>query len=313
MNPSNDSQHYYAHGKLMLTSEYFVLDGANTLAIPTRFGQHLRLKRLTGTSNVLYWVALNNLKQPWLNLAFDKTTLKCINSESKESNTLSKILNEARILNPSFLVDKQDIAIETYLEFPNDWGLGSSSTLIHCIAATAGIDSLTLLKNTIGGSGYDVACAGSPSPILYNITNGKGSYEQITFSPPFKDKLFFAFTGQKQLSSTGIQYYRDTVKRKEDCVKWLNRITERMIQCQSLTQMEELMEEHETIIADELALPKVKDRLFDDYWGAVKSLGAWGGDFVLMTNDHGEQALSEYLHSKGMNVYMSYEAMLYKV
>ena len=313
MNPSNDSQHYYAHGKLMLTGEYFVLDGATALAIPTSFGQHLRIKKLSGNNNVLYWMALNSLKQPWLNLAFDKMTFKCINSESKEANTLSKILHEARLLNPSFLIDGQDTAIETYLEFPNEWGLGSSSTLIYCIATAAGVDGVTLLKNTIGGSGYDVACAGSTSPILYTITNDKSSYEPIPFSPPFQDKLYFAYTGQKQLSSTGIQYYRDTAKRKEDCVKWLNRITESIVQCQSLIKMKQLMEEHETIIAEELSLPKVKDRLFGDYWGAVKSLGAWGGDFVLMTNERSKQEFAEYLHSKGMNVYMSYEDILWKM
>ncbi|MEM0993828.1 MAG: GHMP kinase, partial [Bacteroidota bacterium] len=32
---------YYAHGKLLLTGEYAVLDGAVALAVPSKLGQRL--------------------------------------------------------------------------------------------------------------------------------------------------------------------------------------------------------------------------------------------------------------------------------
>lgn len=305
--------HYYGHGKLMLTGEYFVLDGAKALAIPTRYGQHLRCSELTSVSNILYWVALNHLKQPWLTLTFDKTTFNCLHSDSKEAQTLSTILTQARVLNPTFLTQPQDTAIETFLEFPNEWGLGSSSTLIHCIAALAQVDGFTLMHRTIGGSGYDVACGGSPSPIVYQLQAGVGSYEPVLFSPPFQQHLYFAYTGQKQLSSAGIVHYHSTAIRKQDTIVWLNTITEAMLQCQSLAKMEQLIAEHESIISDSLSLPKVKDRLFPHYWGAVKSLGAWGGDFVMLTNDHSEEEFAHYLHSVGITVYSSYDSMRWKL
>ncbi|MCW3125763.1 MAG: hypothetical protein JWO03_1421 [Bacteroidetes bacterium] len=303
---------YYGHGKLLLTSEYFVLDGAKALSIPTHFGQHLRVKELLGKSNTLYWVALNNLKQPWLNLAFDKTDFSCINADTKEATTLTKLLTEAKALNPNFLKDDSDIAVETFLEFPNSWGLGSSSTLVYCISQWAGIDGIALLKKTIGGSGYDVANAGSDTPILYQIENGKPQWQQVSFDPPFSEKLYFAYTGQKALSSTGISYYKEKVKQKEDTIRWLDRLTESMLQCQSIEKMAQIIREHESIISEALDLPKAKDLLFPDYWGEVKSLGAWGGDFVMLTNTRSEEELLAYLKSKDISVVQRFDRMIYK-
>ena len=310
--PATESQHFYGHGKLMLTGEYFVLDGANALAIPTRFGQHLRVRTLSGKSNTLYWVALNNLKQPWLNLAFDKSDFTCINESGAEANTLTKILKQSRVLNPGFMSTDEDTAVETYLEFPNSWGLGSSSTLIYCISKWAGIDEFKLLAATMGGSGYDLACAGSDSPILYHLQDGKPYWQQVSFMPPFHDNLYFVHTGQKQLSTKGIKHYRDNAVRIKDCIGWLNRLTESMLLCQSLTKMEQIINEHEDIIAEELKLPKAKDILLQDYWGAVKSLGAWGGDFVLLTNDRSEEELLAYLHSKELHVVHRYDKMMFQ-
>jgi len=310
--PAATSQHFYSHGKLLLTGEYFILDGANGLSIPTRFGQHMRIRPLSGSENTIYWVALNNQKQPWLNLAFDKDDLFCINASGPEADMLTKILTQARILNPDFLTGSQDIAVETYLEFPNNWGLGSSSTLLHCIAQWAHVDGYTLLQRTMGGSGYDIASAGSDSPILYHLNNGNPEWEQVLFMPPFSDNIFFVHTGQKQLSTKGIKYYRENAVRINDCIGWLNRLTESMLQCQSLRKMEQIMQEHEDIIAEELKLPKAKETLFPDYWGAVKSLGAWGGDFVMLTNDRPEEELINYLHSKGLHVLHRFDKMIFK-
>jgi mevalonate kinase len=308
----SDSQHFYGHGKLLLTGEYFVLDGANALSIPTRFGQHLRVKTLSGNSNTLYWIALNNLKQSWLNLVFDKTDLSCINSSGPEAQMLTKVLSQARILNPDFLTGKEDTAVETYLEFPNNWGLGSSSTLIYCISQWANVDGYTLLQNTMGGSGYDVINAGSDTPILYHLENGKPHWEQVSFSPPFLDNIYFVHTGQKQLSTKGIKYYRENATRIQDCIGWLNRLTESMLQCQSLAKMDQIIQEHEDIIAEELKLPKAKDTLLPDYWGSVKSLGAWGGDFVMLTNDRSEEELLAYLHSNELHVIHRFDKMIFQ-
>lgn len=310
---TDTSQHFYGHGKLLLTGEYFVLDGAKALAIPTKFGQHVRVKELSANSNTLYWVSLNSKKEIWLNLVFDKTTLECVNSELKEAKTLSLILQTAKKLNPDFLNEEKDFAVETYLEFPNEWGLGSSSTLIYCIAEWADVNGLELLQKTVGGSGYDVACAGNDSPILYERKEIlQPTITPVLFQPPFSEQLYFVYTGQKQLSTAGIKHYQETVQEKANYLTWINTITEAMLQCASIAKFEQLIEEHETLISEALQSKKVKDTMFPDYWGGVKSLGAWGGDFVLMTNSRSDEELKAYLHAHNLKVVFKFDELIYK-
>jgi mevalonate kinase len=301
---------FYGHGKLLLSAEYFVLDGARALAVPTKFGQQLRVKKLHSSEKTLYWVALDINNKPWLQLTFDTDTFSCFNSESDEAKSLSKILNEARKLNPDFLKEEADLAVETKLEFPRNWGLGSSSTLIYCIAQWANVDGYTLLKNSIGGSGYDVACAASTLPILYRLSNNQPESFSINWTPPFKQHIFFAYTGKKQLSSEGIKFYRTQLTNKTHGVSELTRITEAILKCDSLNKFEELIQEHEEIVGSSLKMMKVKDTLFADYWGSVKSLGAWGGDFVLLTNETSREELSLYLHAKNIATFFSWDELI---
>ena len=44
---------FYSNGKLLVTGEYVVLDGALALAIPTKFGQTMKVAPTTG--NVIHW------------------------------------------------------------------------------------------------------------------------------------------------------------------------------------------------------------------------------------------------------------------
>lgn len=295
---NGDTHQFYGHGKLLLTSEYFVLDGAEALAVPTVFGQNMRIKKLSSNDSTLYWVALKNQKKIWLNLTFDTGDFNCTNSDSEEATRLSLFLREAKNLNPDFLNTTNDYAVETHLEFPNNWGLGSSSTLVYCLAEWAKVDSHQLLQKTIGGSGYDVAAAAQQSPIMFSLKNNQPQVISLNWRPSFAENIFFAYLGKKQLSSSAIKYYREKVKDKTRTINELNRITSSMLKCETLDSFEELINEHETIIGSQLKLIKVKDTHFSDFWGSVKSLGAWGGDFVMLTNNKAKEELQGYLTSK---------------
>lgn len=307
---NEDKHHFYGHGKLMITGEYFVLDGAQSLALPTKFGQHLRVRELSSSDGLLYWIALNSKKQPWLQFTFDKSDFSCLNDTSAQANDLSKILNATRELNPDFLNDNCDLAVETALEFPNDWGLGSSSTLIHCLSKWANVNAYTLLQNSIGGSGYDVACAGSDSAIVYQKIGEEPSTTKVNWKPSFNDKIYFAHLGKKQSSPDAIKYYRQQLEDKAHAVNELNRITGLIINTQDFNRFEELLNEHEILIGSQLKLMKVKDTLFSDYWGSVKSLGAWGGDFVMLTNNKSREELTDYLQHKNISTILSWEEMI---
>ncbi len=307
-----DELSFYGHGKLLLIGEYFVLDGAQALAVPTKFGQSLRVKELHSSENILYWIALDNKNKPWLQFTFDKETLTCLNTSQEEAKDLNTILNAARDLNPEFLSDAKDIAVETCLEFPRDWGLGSSSTLIHCIAKWANVDGYTLLQNSIGGSGYDVACAAHDSAILYQLINKQPETVAVNWKPVFSDKIFFTHLGKKQSSPQAIKNYRELIKDKTYGVNELTRITEAILQCSDLKVFEELINEHETIVGSQLKQIKVKDSLFTDYWGSVKSLGAWGGDFVMLTNERSEAELKEYLAAKNITTVFKWDEIIFE-
>jgi mevalonate kinase len=307
---NEDNYHFYGHGKLMITGEYFVLDGAQSLALPTKFGQHFRVRQLSSSDSLLHWIALDSQKKPWLQFTFDKENFACMNDSSAQANDLSLMLQATRQLNPDFLTDKTNTAVETLLEFPNNWGLGSSSTLIYCLAKWAKVNAYQLLQNSIGGSGYDVACAGSDTAILYQKTDDEPVTTPVNWQPDFSHQIYFAHLGKKQSSPDAIKYYKQQLKDKTHAINELNRITNLILNTNDFNLFEELIVEHETLIGSQLKLIKVKDQLFADYWGTAKSLGAWGGDFVMLTNDKSQEELKEYLQQKHITTFLSWEEMM---
>jgi mevalonate kinase len=303
-------QEFYAHGKLMLTGEYFVLDGAKTLAVPTKFGQRMTVRKLNGNNSTLFWVALNSKNEPWIQLSFDTKHFEP-NVDSEHAATLTKLLQICRKLNEDFLISDADFAVQTLLEFPNNWGLGSSSTLVYCLAQFAQVNPFDLLQATIGGSGYDVACAGSDLPLLYRLESAKPQFEQVHFQPAFSENLFFVHLGKKQLSSSGIAHYRSREIDKQLYINHLNALTDKLLLCNSLEKCKELMSEHENCIAEALEIEPIKKTLFDDVDVAAKSLGAWGGDFVMIAFDGTKPELAKLLEPKGLNTILSWSEMMF--
>lgn len=306
----NEELKYYGHGKLLITGEYFVLDGACALAVPTRLGQNLRVIKLNSDDNILHWVAIDNTGKPWLQLVFDTENFSCINSTANEAESLSIILRSARELNADFLKNIEDCAVETKLEFVRNWGLGSSSTLIYCIAQWAKVDGFALLQKSLGGSGYDVACAGYDTAITYRLQNKQPVVAPVNWMPTFRDSIYFAHLGKKQSSPAAINNYRHLVSNKIESITQLNQLTEDVLSCNDLMAFESLIVAHEKLLAGQLKQQRVKDLLFPDFWGEVKSLGAWGGDFVMLTNNRSEQELKAYLTQKNITTVLNWREML---
>ncbi len=152
------AREFYSNGKLLITGEYAVLDGAKAWAIPTKYGQSLIV--IETESKEIEWTSLDDKGRVWFEAKYDLESMTEISSSNSEiSKTLHKTLIETQKLNPHFLADGLGYTIESKLTFPKDWGLGSSSTLINNIAQWANINPYQLLENTFGGSGYDIACA----------------------------------------------------------------------------------------------------------------------------------------------------------
>ena len=70
------------------------------------------------------------------------------------------------------------------------------------------------------------------------------------------------------------------------------------------------IEVHENIVANVLNLPKVKDIYFSDFPGSIKSLGAWGGDFILVASDEEALTINKYFADKDFSTILSYNEMI---
>ena len=182
---------FYSHGKLLISSEYAVLDGAIALALPTKFGQSLDVE--SNSDNTIHWKSISNSGNVWFEAEFIiDTTLKI--SSKNTSNIavrLVQVLEALQQLNPTLFEAHKGYALTTTLEFPENWGLGSSSTLINNLAQWAQVDAFKLLELTFGGSGFDIACAQQDTGILYQLDKEKPTIKSVDFSPPFLDALFF--------------------------------------------------------------------------------------------------------------------------
>lgn len=305
------TKQYYSNGKLLITGEYLVLDGALSLAVPTLYGQSLAVKEIK--ENLLVWKSLDDKGRTWFEGVYelDKLSEVSDNALSPESKPISdrliKLLLEAKKLNPNFLVSGQGLEISTALNFPREWGLGSSSTLINNIAQWANIDAYELLWNAFSGSGYDIACAQHNNPITYQLKNSKPIALTVGFNPSFKNDLYFVYLNQKQNSREGIAHYRDKDFNTFTTLSQISSITQRILTCTRLSQFEKLLKKHEAILSDILEVATVKERLFPDYKGAIKSLGAWGGDFILAT---GNKTTPDYFKEKGYATVISYSKMV---
>ena len=83
-----------------------------------------------------------------------------------------------------------------------------------------------------------------------------------------------------------------------------------MAKATSLSAFEKLMEQHEQIVSKCLDRPKIKDEKFADYWGSIKSLGAWGGDFILATSNESPEKTKGYFNQKGLEVCFTFDELI---
>jgi mevalonate kinase len=296
------TQTYHANGKLLLTGEYFILDGAVGLALPTKFGQSLSVE--ASAEKGIFWKSIDHENKVWLEVQFSESLEIISTSNNGIAETLQNILLKSQISN----LKSQ---ITTILDFPNDWGLGSSSTLISLLAQYANVDPYELLAKTFGGSGYDIACATAISAITYQLTTHDSRLTTaINFQPSFSNHLYFVHLGKKQNSREGIQHYKNLTIDKTEYIEQISEITQKLIHANELDEFCYYLEVHENIVGNVLNLRKVKEIYFSDFPGTVKSLGAWGGDFILVASDESPEMITRYFQQKGFSTILSYKDMI---
>ena len=299
---------YHANGKFLLSGEYLVLQGARALALPLNLGQSLEVTTIDDANGMIHWDAYTP-KGFWFASIFSKHDFTVHASDDMDkADNLSRIFKAIKSLNPNILQDKKDYFFTTRLEFDSEWGLGSSSTLISLLAQWAEVNPYELLKMTMGGSGYDIACATASLPIFYQIKNGEPIVEKADFKPVFKDRLYFVYQGHKQSSGKEVKSFKERAQKYDYSseVSEISELSDNLIKAASFNDFCALLTRHEEIMSRCLEQPPLKNS-YPDFHGTIKSLGAWGGDFFLAATELPEKEVIEYFKEKGLETIIRYK------
>ena len=297
---------FRSNGKLFLIGEYIVMDGAKAFALPTKFGQCLFVED-SSEENCINWKATKHDDSVWFEAKFSLDALVIISTTNEKiTQSLQHILLQAKSLNPDFFQTNKDYSCLTKLEYPQEWGLGSSSTLIDLISQWIEINPFELNRLTFNTSGYDIACAHHHQPILFS-NQPKIEVEELDLNWDFTDQLFFVYLNQKQDTQAVVGNHYKNKPKDWQMVEELSEMVVQATKVQSLSELESILDNYQNRLGAFMQIPQAKELYFPDYEGSVKSLGAWGGDFVLVTYRDG---MEDYFKSKGFETIIPFTDMI---
>lgn len=297
---------FYSNGKLFILGEYYVLEGAKVFALPTKFGQYLSVFPLK--TKVLSWKSYDADGSVWYNdeIAILDIILNNQSTTDKVRKTLIDILHQAHSMNPAIL-ENNGFLVETKLTFPRNWGLGTSSTLINNIAQWFQVDAFKLLQKSFGGSGFDIACAQNNTPVTYQVVHNEPVVKQVLFNPTFKEHLYFVYLNKKRNSKDAIANFRKKQKNLTEEIKQVSQMTDELLQIQNLETFISFFKQYEQNLGEILETQPIQKQLFSNFDGLVKSLGGWGGDFVMVASAENP---SEYFTKKGYHTILKYSDII---
>jgi len=298
----------HSNGKLLLSGEYLVMQGALALALPLIKGQSLNISPVHG--NRLLWESTDT-EGIWFSCEINLNSWDIIStSDPLKASKLIEIIRMAAILNPRFLIHDQGYKVQSNLEFSKEWGWGSSSTLYTNIANWAEIDPFTLYFALENGSGYDIACAHAKQAVLYQLRGKDPVYQEIDFNPPFRANLAFIYSGKKQDTRTSILEFRSEISKHTTESEQITQITKEIADSRKLNDFLYFLKEHEKIISSLLGMKMIQEAEFGDFEGITKSLGAWGGDFLLAASNNGIEYIRQYFQNKGLNIIYGFDQII---
>ncbi len=301
---------YYSRGKFLLSGEYLVLYGAKALAVPLKFGQRMIAGSMPGPV-ILKWETFVKEKL-WFAAEFDLKDLEIMETtDEKTALFIQSLLKAGGKLRPELHLSNCGYHIQNHIEFDIKWGLGSSSSLISNLAYWLGIDPYALYRSVFRGSGYDVFCSRAEKPIIYQLADGRPSVIEAPFDPSFADNLYFVYSGRKQDSQASVEKFMNRQFNDDKIIREISDLTDSMIKAASFEEFSGLMRRHEEIMSGILGQNRVKEEQFPDFKGEVKSLGAWGGDFVMAVTKMSEPEVRNYFKRKNLEIVFKWVEIVY--
>lgn len=292
---------FKANGKLLIFGEYVVLRGVKGLAIPLTFDQKLSISQNAGKGLTWRCFELGNC---WLEIIFsDKFEILQTNDQDK-ARLIQKLLVFIKNQRPLLNITGQYLKFD--LQFNRDYGMGTSSTLISLLSQWSGLDPYLLLYNSFRSSGYDLAAATAQEPFLYNLSGRVLQYVKI--HKAISDNLLFVYSGKKQDSAKEVALF-EKIPTTIFQLEGMDRLVDRAAASKSIEDWERTMEESDYILSSILNQKPIQELEFSDYPYKVKSLGAWGGDFIMATCRNKSEAI-EYFQNKGKKTIYTYRDII---
>jgi mevalonate kinase len=304
-------KHYHANGKVLLTGEYMVMYGASALVLPLRLGQSMQVESTHYDRDALISWRAEVLGEPWFSAMIRITdwTLKATTDEVVATK-LIKLLQEAEKMNHLLFSPGSGYDIITNTSFNMNWGFGSSSALLANIAQWGMINPFELNFRISEGSGADVAGAISPGPVIYQKIKKHAVYSRLHFKPSFYKHLWLVYLGGKQDTTESVHAFMQTHSVKQHHIDRIDQLTREIARTDTLEVFLQLIREHEIILSEVLGLPRIREAMFDDFNGEVKSLGAWGGDFVLAASEDSDTEIRAYFEKNGLHPVFSFDEIM---
>ncbi|WP_153631420.1 GYDIA family GHMP kinase [Prolixibacter sp. SD074] len=299
---------FYSRGKLLLTGEYAVLRGARALALPSRLGQYMEVIEGNGPG-VLSWESTSPSGK-WFEARFRLPEIDVVSStDQSKAGVLRELILTARQLRSGFLEKEKALQVTSTLEFLPGWGLGSSSSLVSNMADWAKCDPFELNRRVFHSSGYDVACARSNGPILYRRVNELPEIIAAKFRPSFADNLWLVYLNEKKNSQNAVKAFAGQNVKEEIFVR-ISALSEEVVLADGLDTFCNLLNEHEKLVGGMTGLIPVKEKLFPEFDGCIKSLGAWGGDFVLAATKQPEKEVRKWFGERGYETVLPFNEII---
>ena len=266
--------------------------------MPTSFGQHLSVESHHGPEHVL-WEALNHDNQQWFSAGYDREGRVLHSSSTAMAEKLQRFLAPVR----NSKAWNAPVRVQTRVDFPRRWGLGTSSTLCALLAQWAEVDAFSYRK-LHGGSGYDLACAQASGAISYALVDAEPEVISVQL-PEVLQSVVFVYRGVKQQTDSSLQLVGRKPFSLAQCQE-ISQLSKAFLQTNTLDELESIIEQHELLIANHLGLERAIEGPFKGIRGQVKSLGGWGGDFVMLTRFEENR---QWLEANGFNAIIPFETM----
>ena len=272
------------------------------MVAPTIFGQKFTFSE--NLNDDILWLA-KDINGTFLEKKFSIESISNPDNIRAEDALLKTLANAYQLSNNKKKL--QGFNVESTLNYDRNFGLGSSASFLRLVADIFDCNPFSLRMNGWNGSGFDIAATTQNQLFTYSIEGDLPKVETAIFNNKLTENIFFIYTNKKQNTRDSIQRIKLNDTEKADFVAKANALTVDFQSCSSNFELIMLMEEHEELVSFYTGYNKIKVQ-FTDFQGGIKSLGAWGGDFIMATGE--KEYIYSYFKTKGLDKIYSWNEII---